>query len=325
MTNHTYTVTMALHIPDALPHKDLALPLSPVEVPPEPTLGSGVLKVGIVPEARRTIFNIVWSVDLPGEPDPEAAERLGVLWFHSNGQVVVRDIALDLVKLMHPVVVRLAAITESSSFLSAFLDTPYRDLVASCLVEYSDKKFEAQVRSTKSNAVHPSPRRLNASEVEAVLRRQTHLHEIFLTQADRFNSRFEPASAIVSLATALEVASYYFLRSRSLPEDEKFNPQKYLGSGYPKSNVPSLRDQNLAAYSACHELWGARNEIVHEGKYLVRLYDEKRKGKFKRETNEKRKGKYKEETRQLRSTDFAIFRRAVRDAIAWMEHAAVGD
>jgi hypothetical protein len=89
-----------------------------------------------------------------------------------------------------------------------------------------------------------------------------------------------------------------------------FTPTKYLGTLYPSfRNGKSLLQESPDDFKACEELWGARHELLHNGRAQIREFDAAtcKADRFK--------------LRPLSSHELFKFRRSVMATIEWMKKA----
>lgn len=113
--------------------------------------------------------------------------------------------------------------------------------------------------------------------------------------------------AVVLLVTMLETEAYRTAR-RIDPTQEppNFNPKKYFGdTNHLKAGIP-LFQSNYDCYKGCHELWGTRHKIVHQGQNKVREFN----------------GGHdvdKSKLRDLTGLEIRNFRCAALEAIEWMK------
>ncbi len=306
-----HKVYAKLNVPDWLRIDVKAWPLKPMPVtPPEP--GSSLL-IGVEYAGPRfTVLDVEWTVHLPYDRAVTLewdTKRLGFLATPPDppgGNPTMRDIAHELVWVVHPAIVRLASATGSGSFLAAYLETPYRDLVATARVAVDGLDFEVKPMAQKTSGPRAPKRWLDAPTFHAVLTRDTYRYEYFLAQADFHRDRRDPGTTIAWLATTLEVASYEFL-GNLFPPNTHFNPKLFLGSHYPDpKRRGSLQKAHQDCYARCHELWGARHEVLHMGRQQIRLY------------NPIAEAVDRNLLRPIQSEDLKTFREAVETAAAWL-------
>lgn len=130
-------------------------------------------------------------------------------------------------------------------------------------------------------------------------------------------SRIRFDTAVVLLATMLETESYKAAkRILQIGDTEDFSPRKYFGDGgldkrgVVKGNYLGAKDplyQSIPdCYKSCHELWGARHEIVHNGQNMVREFNGGH-------------GVDKNMRREITGQDIWNFRQASLNAITWMK------
>jgi hypothetical protein len=268
-----------------------------------------------------TILEVKWLVDLPFDEttlEPHPLPRLAPPFFLPS-EVVTGTIGgmmrphTAIAVALDPVVVRLAQEAFSPSFLRAFRRAQCHELVprVTATVAGHTKEIESQPDVMKAFDLSPQPHPLSLSQLKRTLARRTLPHEYFGAMSDAYLAAMDAFSVVVWLATELETAAYHYLGQRHVKSDRRykdFNPKVYLGSGDPGPG--SLEGSDRATYERCHELWGTRHEVLHNGRLNVRPYDPQKKDTDKSKARDPRDG------------EIRTFREAVRQAIRWMQQVS---
>jgi hypothetical protein len=261
-----------------------------------------------------TVLDVTWTTELPFEE--RALKQLmdrGIVGVPDPSHPLgfeIADVCRDLAQALVPVIARLCAESGTITFAQAFREANYRDLIQHAEVTVRDFTFEVRPLTHKAKSRPRGSSFLDASSLATVLGRDTRPSDYYLVQADAYDARFDQYGMVVSLTTALEVAAYGLLgrlwtqTGRDAPD---FSPRLYLGSGYlDLSGRRPFKESEPSTYVRVHELWGARNELVHNGRLAVRTYDP---------STEKTD---KSQLRDMVDEDLTTFRSAVRSAIRWM-------
>ena len=148
---------------------------------------------------------------------------------------------------------------------------------------------------------------LTKDKVQQCLSTQLENYEKYCVLSDIEYPRGRLDVVVILLVTMLETEAYEAAKRILQVNDPKnFNPALYLGDikNYLKAVTP-FSQCNPKLYGDCHELWGARHEVVHNGRNAVRQYD----------------GKHdviEANLRDLSGRDIKNFRVASLAAIEWM-------
>ena len=224
-------------------------------------------------------------------------------------------------------IVRLARVISSPSLLDQFSDARHQDIIPLVRLRVNGQSYDidnSQSFIRSATSMSWPPEQINSNELERLIVAPEAKYHYLGILADRGATRLDIYSATVALGTELETAAYTLLGPRiayAEGKDEKpnFTIDKYLGEHpdkesrtktYPVSinGGTSFAEVDPECYIRCAELWGARNELVHEGQTAIRCFDTQ-KGCVR-----------KENLRPLTWGDVTLFRRSVRTAIQWMEN-----
>lgn len=216
-----------------------------------------------------------------------------------------------------PILVRLSYVAGNPNLLHRYNWTPIEKLLGDIVVK-PDGMEEFITRTNLSlgrflGLGFLSMPIIPVGNVKRVLERKTFDFENFAVLADERWCAFDDKSAIVWLATTLEVASYEFLGKNPKFKEIDFHPTHYLGNEFSKRTKSEsfrcyCKIKDLPYYKDCQELWGTRNEVVHNGRFMIREYD----------PEEDKTDKKKLRNGELSSTVWT-FREVVYQAIEWLK------
>jgi hypothetical protein len=276
------------------------------------------MTVAIISTApRETRFNITWQVELAFDKqfvsdEWRRSETVPLFVPGNDGRPRQLHLEIWLAQAVAPLITRLAFDTQAVYFFDAFQRANYVDLFPRIDVEVETHSFRLVPSANKAVDFAPPSRQLAANELTATMARATSNFEYYGVRAEGRWTAFDNQGAIIWMTTELEVAAYEFLGGRL--GNANFEPKLYLGPGYANATGrPSFKDEcaaNASAhYARCHELWGTRHEIIHNGRQQVRLYDA---GKDAADRNN---------PRPLGPNDVQAFRETVAQTIRWMRTA----
>lgn len=297
--------------------KDVVLPISG-KISYDSSIVSYLL---VSASAEKTVFEIEldMSVDFPKDmTDDEWAEvldrsrRLGffAIWM-AGCQPINFHPGFVLYNNIEPIVWKLACASDDVRFVLAFQETPMDKQVGPVLITCKGKSetifFPENTYPGMSQGIYRSPRPLFSTEVQRCLSNPLQEYEIFCVLSDMEYPRYRIDIEVVLLATMLETEAYRTaLRIRG--EAEKyFNPNEYFGENNYLSIGEPFFKQDPKSYAICHELWGARHEIAHNGRKKVRVFNG-------------RHGVDKNNLRDLTAQDIRDFRSAALAAVEWMKN-----
>lgn len=160
-------------------------------------------------------------------------------------------------------------------------------------------------RFADSGPMRPGER-LTQAQVQLCLSSPLEDFEEYCIFSDMEYPRGRLDIAVVMLVTMLETEAYKTAKRIAPAVDpEDFNPRLYFGDkNYLKAGVP-LFQGNADCYRDCHELWGSRHEIVHNGQNKVRKFNGTH-------------GVDKRNLREISGREIKYFRQAALSAIDWM-------
>jgi len=105
----------------------------------------------------------------------------------------------------------------------------------------------------------------------------------------------------------LETEAYScFRRKKGVFPTKNYSPKTYLGETTLLNTAIPFSDIDPEAYAHCHELWGTRHEMVHNGQFKVRKYNGAH-------------GVNKEDLRDFGGFDLRNFRAAALSAVRWLQ------
>lgn len=207
---------------------------------------------------------------------------------------------------------QLGARSNSTQLERALKQTRGQDLFRRLTLEIDGALIELDRDVATIDGVDARPEPLDATAIERSIERAGDGVLDLVMLAVRAHSRLDQGTMVVSLATAVEVASYRAYEALNGPGRElRFAPSIYLGGGAENAlrRSPTFQDLNANHYAAIHELWGTRNEFVHHARLLIRQFD----GRKTR----------RERLRACEGTDLERFRVATLAAVEWLFLAPV--
>jgi hypothetical protein len=243
--------------------------------------GSGQLRLEFLSIAPTTEIGLRWQVDvepadvLPGTPT-------GLLVRNIGGHPVCESIYV-VVRCLNDLLARLAALTGDSAFFEVWREQqPVALFARPATLSFNGSREDFTVGDTHVGArlSFEGPANLRAvtgTQLAAAFAAPVpHPSDLFLLRADIAQRSGRYREFVVDLVTALEARAYEaFLRHNGRPatRDESFSPKTYFSESKALGVAPGLDLTDAAVYERLCKLWGARHEVVHNGKMLVRAYD----------------------------------------------------
>lgn len=271
--------------------------------------------------AEKTMFEIEldMSVDLPKDMTDEEWDKIlnytkgtGIfLIYHAGRQPLSFHPGYLLYNNIEPIVWKLACASDDVRFVLAFQETPMDKQVDPVLITCKGKSetifFPENTYPGMSQGIYRSPRPLFSTEVQRCLSNPLQEYEIFCVLSDMEYPRYRIDIEVVLLATMLETEAYRTAHRIRGEAEKYFNPNEYFGeNNYLRIAEPFFK-QDPKSYAICHELWGARHEIAHNGRKKVRVFN----GRHAVDKNN---------LRDLTAQDIRDFRSAVLAAVEWMKN-----
>lgn len=260
-----------------------------------------------------------WFNESSGQSHQESTwdlwERSGLLFMPNlegsvdfNAGLAVGEILLSAAT---PYLARLALVSRAPYFWSRVRDADLHDLAGEVCVTVAGRVVKlGPVTRRFLPAVRPS-NSVDAAGAAEIASSPLPPYGNFLLTADRRFMEGDRPDAVVHLAQGLEIAAYRYVRQfepdAGSAAQTSFNPSRYFGP----TRMQSIQDANphpVPEYPAICELFGARNEWVHEGRAQVRPFD----GALNKASSDRSK------CRPLAFEDYYRFRRAVSAALVWM-------
>jgi hypothetical protein len=273
-------------------------------------------------EETRTCFRVILDteVDLPNDLTDEELAQIVNIGSRNHGSLFIPGFSPPnevtapfqvLFDHLRQVVWKLVCAAEDVRFLRELdykkMDQHFGPLTITCKGKTSTSGIPKNCfpRFADAGPFRP-PTPLTKDKVQQCLSNPLERYEEYCVLSDIEYPRLRQDMVVVMLVTMLETEAYNTARKiKPNKELKHFNVRLYLGDcNYLDAGSPFYKC-HPQAYKDCRELWGSRHEIVHNGREVVRVYEDEHKD-----------GKY--DRRNLTSQDIGKFRAASLAAIEWM-------
>jgi len=289
----------------------------------------GTLKVTLnqSPTDPSTRVKLVWNFDDWFQEEPGISnvqtcwdlwEQIGAICIPNEaGEIDLKD-AMAVGDVMWeaaiPSIAWLCVIGRCPHFWAAILNAALYQLQADIKIEVGGRcaNLHPVIRRMR---VAVRSRTLDSDKVSEVAGRRFPGYLWSVLEADRQLMEGPLATAVLHLAQAMEVAAYDYRRRidrSSAPIN--FSPPMWFGPAAKRDRrIQAVNPIPLQNYADICELWGARNEWVHEGRAQVRPFDPALNDTTKDPSN----------YRKLERQDYYRFRSSLSEALVWMGEPAI--
>jgi len=263
------------------------------------------------PEKGTLTLDVALTLQLPFDEYTVEELRFGIISWRPNSDGIDSRGVLDLVfQAVEPLVIRLSAGLRLPELYEAFLEPCIPKMIPTVDVTVAGQKVTCSPVAARSIRTIPPRKPFRKADITGLMSTPAAIGDYVVARSDRSYHHEDLPSAIAWLTTAMEVSAYNYLgeHHKGANGDPKhFNPTLYLGTGITGfMSGKSFKDINYAAYVACEELWGTRNEILHFARLQIRTFVENA-GK-----------KDPKKLRRFTGEDYEAFRNAVSVCINWM-------